>query len=243
VGKPFHDLRERLLRAGVAPRHVHRYLTELAEHFEDLREEEERSGRSRADAEARALARLGEIHALSWAMLEKRRFQSWSACAPWAVFGMGPLFLLGAAWFLALLILWSGWRIFLPNLESPFVPVNGPLEMLYFNAGRLLFFMGPLFIGWGIGLVAARQRSVGLWPILGLTPIAWLVSTAQVQAFRTAHDAAHVGVKFALGPNGIPEALLHSLALVTVMALPWLIWRLRDSVLRAVRHANSRLKA
>ena len=235
----FHDLRDRLLRAGVAPRHVDRYLTELSEHLEDLREEEERAGRSRADAEVQAVARLGEMHEISRAMLENRRFQAWSACAPWAVFGMGPVFLLGAVWFLALLILWSGWRIFLPNLESPFVSVNEPLEMLYFNVGRLLFFMGPLFIGWGIGLVAARQRLAGLWPILGLTPVAWLVSTTQVAASRTAPDAAaHVGVQFSLAPNGLPETLLRSLFLVAVMALPWLIWRLRDALLRAVRHAN-----
>src|SRR5438270_12767670 len=32
MAKPFHELRERLLRAGVPPRHVRRYLTELADH-------------------------------------------------------------------------------------------------------------------------------------------------------------------------------------------------------------------
>jgi hypothetical protein len=39
------ELREHLLRAGVAPRHVRRYLTELREHFVDLAGEEEHSGR------------------------------------------------------------------------------------------------------------------------------------------------------------------------------------------------------
>ena len=36
----FPELRERLLRAGVAPRHVRRYLNELGDHFTDLRAEE-----------------------------------------------------------------------------------------------------------------------------------------------------------------------------------------------------------
>ena len=36
------ELRERLLRAGVAPRHVRRYLTELREHWADLTAEEGR---------------------------------------------------------------------------------------------------------------------------------------------------------------------------------------------------------
>ena len=41
----FEHLRDRLLRAGVAPRHVARYLTELTEHFEDLIAEEKLAGR------------------------------------------------------------------------------------------------------------------------------------------------------------------------------------------------------
>ena len=56
--KPFNELRERLLWAGVAPRHVKRYLKELTDHLTDLRAEEERAGRTRQDAEAAALARL-----------------------------------------------------------------------------------------------------------------------------------------------------------------------------------------
>src|ERR1700730_5057535 len=63
MAKPFHELRERLLRAGVAPRHVRRYLAELADHLADLRAEEERAGA--LDAERAALARLGGIDALA----------------------------------------------------------------------------------------------------------------------------------------------------------------------------------
>jgi hypothetical protein len=37
----FESLRDRLLRGGVAPRHVTRYLRELTEHLEDLIAEEE----------------------------------------------------------------------------------------------------------------------------------------------------------------------------------------------------------
>src|SRR5436190_18436822 len=41
MAEPFHEVRERLLRAGGTPRHVRRYLTELADHLADLRAEEE----------------------------------------------------------------------------------------------------------------------------------------------------------------------------------------------------------
>ena len=52
-----HDLREQLLRAGVGPRHVRRYLVELREHWADLTAEEERDGRNPEEAATVALTR------------------------------------------------------------------------------------------------------------------------------------------------------------------------------------------
>src|SRR5579872_3635721 len=115
MAKPFNELRERLLRAGIAPRHVRRYLTELSDHLADLMAEEERASRNTAEAESAALARLGGIDDLAMAMIEQRQFQSWCVRAPWAIFGLAPLFLLAWAYFVACLILWSGWKIFLPE--------------------------------------------------------------------------------------------------------------------------------
>jgi hypothetical protein len=84
MSKPFSELRERLLEAGIAPRHVRRYLRELADHLSDLKAEEERSGQSRVDTESAALRRLGRIDDLASAMIERREFQSWAVRAPWA---------------------------------------------------------------------------------------------------------------------------------------------------------------
>src|SRR4029077_16391666 len=109
MAKPFHELRERLLRAGVAPRHVRRYLSELSDHLADLRAEEERAGRNPAEAESVALARLGSMDDLARAMIEQRRFQSLCARAPWAMFGVAPLFLLAGAYFVAPVLV--GWGI------------------------------------------------------------------------------------------------------------------------------------
>src|SRR6476661_1814466 len=101
MAKPFHELRERLLRAGIAHRHARRYLCELADHLADLRAEEERAGRSRADAESAALVRLGTMDDLAKAMIGQPQLQSWCVRAPWAMFGLAPLFLLAAAYLLA----------------------------------------------------------------------------------------------------------------------------------------------
>ncbi len=229
MAKPFDELRERLLRAGVAPRHVRRYLGELADHLADLREEEERIGRSRADAESEALIRLGGMDDLFSAMTERLQLRSWCARAPWAMFGLAPLFLLAGAYFVACLILWSGWRIFLPGAGTPFVQIDG-FAIFYFGVGRWLYFGAPILVGWGIGLIACRQRFKAVWPAVGLVLVALVGSAAQVHASRPAvpGGAGHVSMDFALGPSvqGISYGLLHALVILSLMMLPCLIWRL-----------------
>jgi len=235
MAKLFHELRERLLRAGVAPRHVRRYLAELTDHFADLRTEEEHAGRSRADAESAAILRLGGIDDLSKAMIEQRQFKSWSVRAPWATFGFVPPFLLAGAWFVALFILWSGWKMFLPGADTPF---GGhriyKLANWYFQAGKALYYSAPILVGWGIGLIAARQRSKAIWPTIGLALIALMGGTAQVHASRTAVPGGlgHIRMDFALGTSGhsIPDGLFHALVIFSLAVLPYLIWRLQRAL-------------
>lgn len=236
MAKPFHELRERLLRAGVAPRHVRRYLAELADHLADLRAEEERGGRSQADAESAALIRLGGMDELAKAMLEQGQLRSWSVRAPWAVFGLAPLLTLAGAWFVALLILWSGWRFFLPGADTPFGAGRGRIDefaILYFQAGKWLYYTAPILVGWGIGLVAVRQRLKAAWPAVGLVLTALIGGSAQVHASRTAVPAGfgHIRMDFSLGTSvhGIPGGLLNAVLILTLAVLPYLLWRYRNA--------------
>ena len=232
MAKPFHELRERLLRAGFAPRHVRRYLTELTDHLADLRAEQECAGRSRADAESAALIRLGGMDDLAKAMIERRQFQSWCVRAPWAMFGLAPLFLLTGAYVVACSILWSGWKFFLPGANTPFVPLDG-FAILYFGVGRLLYYFAPILIGWGIGLIAARQRFKVIWPVVGLVLIASIGGTAQVHASRPAvpGGVGHISMDLALGSSvqDISYSLIHALAILSLTVLPYLIWRLQKA--------------
>jgi hypothetical protein len=235
MAKLFHELRERLLRAGVAPRHVRRYLAELTDHFADLRTEEEDAGRSRADAESAAILRLGGMDELTSAMTEKRQFQSWSVRAPWATFGLTPPILLAGAWFVALFILWSGWKMFLPGADTPFGGHRVyKLANWYFQAGKALYFVAPILVGWGIGLIAARQRFKPVWPTIGLALIALMGGTAQVHASRTAVPGGlgHIRMDFALKTSvqSIPDGLSHALLIFTLAVLPYLIWRLQRAL-------------
>ncbi len=161
--------------------------------------------------------------------MEQTQFQSWCLRAPWAMFGLAPLVLLAAAYFVACLILWSGWKIFLPGADTPFVRIDG-FAIFYFQVGRLLYFSAPILIGWAIGLVAGRQRLKAVWPAVGWVLIALIGGTAQIHASRTAVTGGigHIRMDFALGPSGhgIPDGLFHALIIFSLTALPCLIWRL-----------------
>jgi hypothetical protein len=233
MSRPFPELRERLLRAGVAPRYVRRYLRELGDHLADLRAEEERAGRSPADAESAAFARLGGMDDLAKAVIERRQFQSWCARAPWAIYAVVPTLFLAAAWCVAGCMLWYGWKIFLPGASTPFIRIDGWREILYFNVGRLFYFGAPIFVGWGVALIAARQRSKCMWPAIGSILIALIGGMAQVHASGPVAPSGAGQVSIGFTPDyaiqAIPAGLAHASVLLALTILPYLIWRLKTA--------------
>ncbi len=83
---PFEDLREKLLRAGVAPRHVRRYLTELNEHLADLIQVQHGTGHTGEEAVLRARAALGTDDDLAGAMINRRGVKSGArGCRGWCL--------------------------------------------------------------------------------------------------------------------------------------------------------------
>lgn len=233
MNRLFPELRERLLRAGVAPRHVRRYVAELADHLADLMAEERQAGRGRADAEAAALARLGDAESLAATMIAQRRFHAWSARVPWLMFSAAPLVVLAAAWAVALFLLWSGWSLFLPNAMTPLGMRAGGVANLYFQVGRTIYIGAPILIGWGIGWVAARQRLAALWPAAGLLLTAFLGGAGQVEVRRPdgPEGIRHVGMAFHLvgTAHSAPFGLWHALVLFSLTATPYFLWRLYQS--------------
>ena len=231
------ELRERLLRAGVAPRHVRRYLAELQDHYMDLVSEEDCSDRSPAYIEASAIARLGSIDELASAMTARREFLSWSALAPWLAFCCAPLCMLAAAYFAACVYLWCGWQLFLPHAETPFgAPFPGSIfsaANVYFQAGKAYYFLAPALVGWACILIALRQRITGVWPVVASVLLAWMGATSRIEASRSAvpQGLGHIRMGFfSFGPTHefILGQLLYGLVLFSLISVPFLLgrWRL-----------------
>ena len=170
----FEDLLDKLLRAGVAPRHVNRYLHELSEHLDDLIAAEERRGQSHELAEKLALARLGETDLLVNVMIAKKGFRSWTHRAPWVVFLLAPLLAVICAQIVTMLLL-------LFPMERRDLAINHGYSLVpnWFGLFVALIagfneFVLPQLLGWGITTVAVKQRMRPVWPILGVLTTAIL---------------------------------------------------------------------
>ena len=220
------ELRERLLAAGVAPRHARRYIRELADHAADLSAEEQAKGSNVARAHAVALERLGSVDELARAMLAQPGIRSWCARAPWAFFSLAPLTMLMLAYGVALLVLWTGWLMFLPDAKVPFVRLPGGFGVVYFGVGRMLYYTAPVLIGWWCGAIAVRQRLSLAWPAVGTALIAILAASMQVHAYRGGTGRIpHVSLGVSLPWSAAGAHLAHALVILLLATAPLALWR------------------
>ena len=168
----FDRLSERLLTAGIAPRHVRRYVRELSDHFDDLVREESEGGASRELAQTRALSRLGHESDLAEAMLARPELRSLTSRFPWAVFGLGPIALLALSVvggiFLEIWIInhtsfvWA-WFHMQPSPATARVATK-----IYTAYNTLVVFGGPLLFAWLFTWIGTRQRMPQAWIIAGV---------------------------------------------------------------------------
>jgi hypothetical protein len=173
-------------------------------------------------------AREGEI------VQDSSSFRSWCIRAPWAIFGLIPIFVLAMAYFVACLYLWCGWTLFLSGADTPFGHRGGPIygvQNIYFQAGKFFYFAAPVLVGWAVALTVARQRLRVAWPCVGVVLIAWMGSAARIYASRTVVHGSlgNVGMDFAraFSMRGVYANLPHGSVILSLSVLPYLIWRLR----------------
>jgi hypothetical protein len=166
---PFENVREQLLRAGIAPRHANRYVTELREHLNDLESQERASGLDVRQASERAMALLGTDVQLAQVMLDRRVPRSLAARAPWSVFAVLPVVLLLAV------ILTTGNSMMqllgpVRDLAPSAMPeaYNSLIAAVSFITNYLV---GPLLAA-GCIATALRQRVMSRWVWIGLGLIA-----------------------------------------------------------------------
>jgi hypothetical protein len=170
---PLDRIAERLLKAGVSPRHVRRYIRELHDHLEDLRNGLRASGYCAEDVERMARARLGDDTKLALAMLEQPGVRAWSARTPWLVFCVIPTMIALALFFLSLAVLkWAshpGGLVARLNIIDP----TSFAEFAHQAVGASNLIIAPV-ISAVFAIIAARQRLHVRWALLAAVSIAVL---------------------------------------------------------------------
>ncbi|MGA7713497.1 MAG: hypothetical protein WCA81_16470 [Rhizomicrobium sp.] len=165
--RPFEALCERLLRAGIAPRHVRRYERELGEHLDDLTAMQKCRGYDDEDAAIRARALLGTDDELADAMTACKQFRSLAARLPWLVFALAPP-VLAAALLLSCGLTMAG--ALYPFFHGRPLPSNliAAVDVLcrIFN-----ILAGPMAAVFFV-ILAVRQHLPWRWPVIAVGVVA-----------------------------------------------------------------------
>jgi len=181
----FETVREKLLRAGIAPRHVGRYVVELREHLADLIQRERATGLDAREAEAKARTILGTDAQLTQAMLDRSPPRSWAAKAPWAVFGLLPA---AMVFTISAIIAMTLFRLLMPVMGQ--LPSQMPAGYQVLVYGAVIFtgyVVGPLLAAGAIA-IALRQRLSSSWVWVGLGVIAIFTGFFAFHAPETMND-------------------------------------------------------
>jgi hypothetical protein len=221
---PFEALAESLLKGGIAPRHVRRYLTELSEHLDDLTAQQRAAGYDHQDAAARARARLGADSELAEAMLDQPSLRSWAARMPWLVFLLLPPVLtavIGLALYAAFYFVGNDAAKI--NAVLP-LPESGLVAFSIAAMAAVQALAAPVMAAWPV-LLAQRQRLKPVWPLLGIALLLLLTP------LFTAHSGPHrnfigyglvIPMRWSTAMRFWPVTLSHILVLLPAA---WLIRR------------------
>ena len=189
----FEHLREILLKGGVAPRHVRRYLGELSEHLDDLTKQQHTLGYHGEDAALRARALLGEDRELAAAMLEQKSLRSLPARAPWLIFGLLPPAAGIASAFAVISPLVLAAHAF--KMVAP-GGINAPewfrtAAFAVTGLGNLA--LAPLLAA-GFAALALRQRTELAWPLAAILLIALLDLHFSAQFPASGHRGGELSI-------------------------------------------------
>jgi hypothetical protein len=221
----FNDVKECLLRAGVAPRHVRRYIGELGDHFDDLVGEEISRGLARGTAEHDARARLGSNQDLTKVMLDRPELRSLSARYPWAIFILGPIMLPVVTLVAAVFIETASFNVISTFYKNPthlppptwFVDVVAAWN---WSATHAL----PLAIAILLCLLSIRQRTKPTWTFAAVT-IACLVGAFQQLSWQDDGYHGQLWLGSGLFPPFPRDMLIagiwRALADVAIVSIVW----------------------
>ena len=222
----FDALAENLLRAGIAPRHVRRYVRELADHLDDLTAQQRAAGYHGEDAALRARARLGDDSELAQAMLDQPGMRSWPARLPWLVFLLLPPVLtaaIGLALYAAVFLI--GYGAARITAVMP-LPESGLVAFSTAAMTAVNVLAAPAMAALLV-LLARRQRLKRVWPLWGIALL--LLLTPMFTSRFGPHHFLGLGYGLVIPLRWVTVVRNWPLLLSHVLALLPALWLIRRS--------------
>lgn len=221
----FAPLAERLLRGGIAPRHVRRTIFELQCHSNDLIGEFMARGCSIEESEARAAARLGTEDALVESIFARSELRSWATNWPWVAFGLLPLITLPVLFFASLFLLAAVFQ-FSYHALGVLPATSGGLQFVRTIFLTVAVWLSPLVVAGTACFLAARQRAPMFWPVIGtiIIGIIGALTNAGLEWPMTAPKGAlSAGIGFSTS-SVLPPVTRAAITLVFVL-IPYVWWQ------------------
>jgi hypothetical protein len=222
----FGELREALLRAGVAAPNVRRAVVEIESHFNELMDEALARGESRERARAGAHALLGADPVLIRRYADQRELQAWSSRWPAIWFTALPLIC-----FLALFLMLPAVFVLFDDRVAAYlhtvrisVQVSDRIDL----AVRMIFlWILPIFVAAMFAVLAFRQRIALLWPAVGTVVLCGMVSLINVSVVLSGGASpGEASAGIGISTERLPGQAMHALALAVLTLGPlWLATR------------------
>lgn len=227
----FEGLAQRLLRAGIAPRHVRRLIAELEAHFADLVAEQRSAGLSQADSETQATVRLGTDDVLIANILARPELRSWARQWPWLAFVVLPLLALPVQFVLSMLAA-VGVLAFSTQILGMTALHPGAVPWVVAGLQAYGMWIAPMAAAGAACFLALRSGAPLAWPIVGSALIA-LLGAATNASFEWSPEVPRGALSAGIGLHfpdvGLISSLRAILTILTVLTpILWLRRRRRE---------------
>lgn len=228
----FVGLSQRLLRAGIAPRHVQRLIAELEAHFADLVAELQSTGLSQAESESQAAVRLGTEDLLAASIIARPELRSWARQWPLLAYVVLPLLSLPVQFVLSMLAA-VGVFSFSQHVFALTALQPGPVPWIVEALQAYALWIAPMLAAGAACFFAARQAAPVRWPIVGSALIA-LVGAMTNASFQWSAAAPRGVLSGGIGfPGQGPAMGLRVILTLVIILVPFLWLRRRANSAKA----------
>jgi hypothetical protein len=222
----FSDLREELLRAGVAAPRIRRAVLEIESHFQQVVDEEVARGTSDHYARSEAHRLLGTNQTLVQHYAARPEFRAWSRRWPAIWFTLVLLAAYLALSILSLAILHAVVESMSDYLRH--VHIAPQVTYRIDLVARIVFlWLFPWFVAIAFAVLAYRRRVALHWPIAGIVAVSILASLINVTVTLTGGPTpGEYGAGIGFSAQSLPGQMTRAVIIASLVSVPlWLAMR------------------